>query len=108
MTKTQYAQFNLGDIVRHSLLGYRGVIVDIDPIFQGNEKWYEAVVVNQATKDQPWYHLLIDGLEHWAYAAQSNLESDGSGIPIDHPELEYFFDDFNEGTYIPLALEDAN
>lgn len=100
MIKTQEAQFNLGHVVRHNLFGYRGVVVDVDPNFQGNEKWYEATTANQPSKDEPWYHILIDGLEHWAYAAQSNLENDTLAGPIDHPELEYFFDDFNEGTYI--------
>lgn len=108
MIKTYHAQFNLGEIVRHSLLGYRAVVVDIDPFFQGNEKWYEAVAINHPPKDQPWYHLLIDGLEHWAYAAQSNLESDSSGHPIEHPELDCFFNEFNEGAYTSLVLEEAN
>jgi len=100
MIKTQYAEFNVGHIVRHTLLGYRGVVVDIDPVFQGNEIWYEITSIDQPTKNQPWYHILIDGLEHWAYAAQSNLESDALKYPIDHPEIEYFFEDFNEGIYI--------
>ena len=99
MIKTCQAHFNLGHLVRHNLFGYRGVVVDVDPSFQGNEAWYEIATINQPPKDEPWYHILIDGLEHWAYAAQSNLENDTSAIPIEHPELEYFFDDFSEGTY---------
>lgn len=99
--KTNQAQYNVGHVVRHNIFGYRGVVVDVDIVFSGNDKWYEATAaVCQSPKDEPWYHLLIDGLEYWAYAAESNLESDVSEDPIEHPELDRFFDDFNEGTYI--------
>ena len=103
MIKKHYAQFDLGYIVRHSVLGYRAVVVDVDPNFQGNESWYEEA--DQPPKDEPWYHLLIDGMEYWAYAAESSLESDDLGGPIEHPELEYYFDTFNDGMYgLPLKM----
>ena len=100
MIKTNDAQYNLGHIVRHNVFGYRGVVVDVDPIFSGSEKWYEKTCEFYASpKDEPWYHILIDGLEYWAYVPESTLENDASTDPIDHPELYYFFDDFSEGVY---------
>jgi heat shock protein HspQ len=101
MMKINHAQYSLGHIVRHNVFGYRGVVVDVDTVFSGNEKWYEETSgFYQPPKDEPWYHILIDGLEFWAYAAESSLENDVSADPVDHPELDYFFDDFSEGVYI--------
>jgi hemimethylated DNA binding protein len=35
------------------------------------------------------------------YVAQSNLEVDVSGEPIDHPRLDSYFKAFKNGIYIP-------
>ena len=35
------ARFAIGDVVRHRLFDFRGVIFDVDPVFANSEEWYE-------------------------------------------------------------------
>lgn len=93
------ARFAVGQLVQHALFGYRGVIIDVDPSYQGSDKWYEKNAPGFPSKDKPWYHILVHGSVHHAYAAESHLEADDSGDAIEHPELDYFFDDFQRGKY---------
>ena len=37
------ARFAIGDVVRHRLFDFRGVIFDVDPVFANSEEWYEAI-----------------------------------------------------------------
>lgn len=99
MAETIKARFGIGDIVQHNLFGYRGVIVDADADFRGDEAWYQQNAPGNPPKDKPWYHLLVHGSVHHAYAAEINLVKDNTVDPIEHPELEYFFDEFKDGTY---------
>jgi len=96
---TSQAKFAVGQIVQHSLFGYRGVIIDVDPGFQGSEEWYTKMVSGKPAKDKPWYHILVHGSVHHAYAAEGQLEIDSTGDAIEHPELDYFFDNFQNGIY---------
>ncbi len=88
---TAKALFSVGQVIHHLRFDYRGVIVDVDPGFQGSEEWYEQVARSRPPKDQPWYHVLVHGADHTTYVAERNLEADGSGEPIQHPGLEEFF-----------------
>ncbi len=91
--------FDIGQIVHHRKYDYRGVIVDVDPAFQGTEDWYEQMAVSRPPKDRPWYHVLVDGAGHSTYVAEQHLESDPSGHQISHPALGQFFDRFERGRY---------
>ena len=93
------ARFGVGQLVKHTLFGYRGVIIDVDANFQADDKWYEKNAPGHPPKDKPWYHILVHGSIHHAYAAESHLEDDDSEESIEHPELDYFFDDFQNGVY---------
>lgn len=93
------AAFSLGQIVRHKLFGYRGVIFDVDQDFKGSEAWYEHVARSRPPKDRPWYHVLVDGQAVQTYVAERNLESDVSVAPIDHPSIESFFDTYDQDGY---------
>jgi len=93
------ARFRVGQPIHHRLFDYRGVIVDVDPIFLGSEEWYEAMAKSRPPKDKPWYHVLVHKAEHRTYVAEQNLEPDLSGAPIEHPELALFFDRFENGLY---------
>lgn len=96
---TLKAHFDIGEIVQHTLFNYRGVIIDVDASFQGTDNWYKKNAPSQPPKDKPWYHILVHGSVHHVYAAESQLERDFSEEPIEHPELDYFFDDFQNGAY---------
>lgn len=98
---TTQARFTIGQVVHHQKFDYRGVIVDVDPIFEGSDEWYEQVARSQPPKDQPWYHVLVDNAAQMTYVAERHLEADDSGDPIHHPALENFFSDFNGSNYQP-------
>ena len=93
-------KFFIGQIVHHRRFGYRGVIVDVDPVFQGTEEWYEQVAQSRPPKDRPWYHVLVHGAEHSTYVAERHLEADPQGGQIDHPALGRFFSRFVGDRYL--------
>ncbi len=97
---TARAAFQVGQLVHHKLFDYRGVIVDVDPTFQGTEEWYATMARTRPPKDKPWYHVLVHNATHMTYVAERNLESDDSGAPIEHPALGQFFEAFRDGTYV--------
>ena len=84
------AAFSPGQVVRHVSYGYRGLIVDSDPTCQAADAWYHSNQT-QPERDQPWYHVLVDGSHETTYVAQSNLKIDPSGAPVVHPMLNLFF-----------------
>lgn len=96
------ASFSLGQIVRHTELGYRGVVYDVDPAYQGSDEWYVRNVGERApSRDAPWYYVIVDEQDAETYVPEQNLEADESGEPVWHPELEDLFLDFRNGVYVP-------
>jgi heat shock protein HspQ len=95
------AKFAVGQLIQHKLFKYRGVIVDVDPTYQGTEEWYNEVARTRPPKDQPWYHVLVHDAVHNTYVAERNLEPDLSGEPINHPLVEGYFRDMRDGLYVP-------
>ncbi|PCK07533.1 MAG: DNA-binding protein [Alteromonadaceae bacterium] len=100
VTKITRAKFSVGDLIHHRLFDYRGVIVDVDRIFEATDEWYEQVAKSRPPKNKPWYHVLVHESSHSTYVAEQNLEPDDSLEPIDHPMLERFFSKLNNGRYI--------
>ena len=96
------ARFAIGEVVRHRLLDFRGVIFDVDPEFANSEEWYDAIPeAMRPAKDQPFYHLLAENSEssYVAYVSQQNLVRDDSPEPVDHPAIATMFDRFDGGKY---------
>lgn len=93
------AKFAVGQLVHHVLFDYRGVVIDVDPTFQGSASWYQKVARTRPPKDKPWYHLLVHDASHTTYVAERNLEADASGEAIDHPLIDQVFDRFTDGCY---------
>jgi heat shock protein HspQ len=96
------ARFGIGELVKHRLLDFRGVIFDVDPEFANSDEWYEAIPeAIRPHKDQPFYHLLAENSEssYVAYVSQQNLVADDEGEPIDHPAIGGMFDGFVKGRY---------
>jgi len=100
VTSIARAKFSIGDLIHHRLFDYRGVIVDVDQVFQATEEWYEQVARSRPPKDKPWYHVLVHGSVHVTYVAEQNLESDKGLEPINHPMLGNFFSKLKDGKYI--------
>ena len=95
MTKMRVAKFQIGQIVRHRIFSFRGVIFDIDPEFANTEEWWLAIPEEvRPRKDQPFYHLLAENDEnaYVAYVSEQNLVADESGQPIRHPQVRALMD----------------
>ncbi len=88
-----------GQLVRHRRYGYRGVIVSRDEICQADDQWYFNNQT-QPDRNQPWYHVLVDGSQMCTYAAAANLLPDHSLAPIEHELLPHFFYGFQNGKYL--------
>lgn len=99
---TLHARFAIGDVVRHKIFEFRGVIFDVDPVFSNDEEWYEAIPEQiRPDRNQPFYHLLAENEEgsYTAYVSQGNLVLDAEAGPVSHPELEGIFEAFTDGRY---------
>ena len=86
--ESRTAKFRIGDVVRHRVYPFRGVIFDVDPVFSNSDEWWLAIPEHlRPSKDQPFYHLLAenDETEYVAYVSEQNLLDDSSGDPIRHP-----------------------
>jgi heat shock protein HspQ len=97
-----HARFSIGDVLRHRLFDFRGVVFDIDPVFANSEEWYEAIPEDiRPDRAQPFYHLLAENGEgsYVAYVSQQNLVTDESDEPVDHPAIKGMFDAFADGRY---------
>jgi len=94
------ARFDVGQVIHHRLFDYRGVVFDVDPCFQGTDEWYEKVAASRPPRDQPWYHVLVDGGYHTTYVAERHLEPDGSGEAIEHPLVDRIFEGLENGHYV--------
>jgi heat shock protein HspQ len=96
------AQYGIGDVVRHRVFDFRGVIFDVDPVFNNSEEWYDSIPAEvRPRKDQPFYHLLAENGEssYVAYVSQQNLEPDEENGPVSHPAINGMFDWSSEGRY---------
>lgn len=103
--EAKQAKFTIGQIVKHRMFSFRGVIFDVDPEFSNTEEWWLAIPEDvRPRKDQPFYHLLAENAQtHYvAYVSQQNLLADDSGEPVQHPEVADYFSEFKAGQYVIL------
>ncbi len=98
--QTGQAKFGVGDLVHHRLFNYRGVVVDIDPVFMLSDEWYRQAATSRPPKDQPWYRVLVHESTDETYVAERNLTHDLEMQPIEHPRLKTFFTVFDGGRYV--------
>jgi heat shock protein HspQ len=107
MDKIRIAKFQLGQVVRHRLYRFRGVVFDIDPVFDNTDEWYESIPADvRPHKDQPFYHLFAenDETEYIAYVSEQNLLPDTSGEPVRHPQVAEVFVKDGKGGYRPRSV----
>lgn len=95
------SRFAVGQLVRHRLSDFRGVVVDVDFSCQRviHHPFSEANV--PPPLDRPWYHVLIHDSDQRTYVAEDHLVPDPSGEPVEHPHLPGFFCAFANGGYLP-------
>lgn len=99
---TRLAKFALGQVVRHRVFPFRGVIYDVDPVFANTDEWWSSIPEEiRPQKDQPFYHLLAENEQgtYTAYVSEQNLQADDSGEPVGHPQTALIFDGFEDGQY---------
>jgi heat shock protein HspQ len=104
MNKMRSAKFQIGQVVKHRLFSFRGVIFDIDPVFNNTEEWWQAIPAEaRPPKDQPFYHLFAENAEteYIAYVSEQNLLPDTSDTPIRHPQVAEEFVRDDKGGYRP-------
>jgi heat shock protein HspQ len=102
MDKPRTAKFTIGQVVRHRLYPFRGIVFDIDPVFANTEEWYESIPAERRpSKDQPFYHLYAENseTEYVAYVSEQNLLPDSSSEPLRHPQVAEIFEKDERGSY---------
>lgn len=102
MKEIRRAKFNIGQVVRHRLYPFRGLIFDIDPEFANTEEWWLSIPEEvRPSKDQPYYHLFAENAEttYVAYVSEQNLLPDETHEPLRHPDIEDQFVSEGNGVY---------
>jgi heat shock protein HspQ len=95
-------KFRIGQVVRHRVYPFRGVVFDVDPEFNNTDEWWESIPEDvRPRKDQPFYHLLAENEEttYVAYVSEQNLLVDDFGGPVNHPQVSELFGQFEDGVY---------
>jgi len=95
-------KFTIGQVVRHRVYPFRGVVFDVDPEFNNTDEWYESIPEKiRPRKDQPFYHLLAENEEtsYVAYVSEQNLLPDESDEPVSHPDIGEMFGNLHDGLY---------
>jgi heat shock protein HspQ len=109
MRKIKKAKYAVGQVVRHRIYPFRGIIFDIDPVFNNTEDWWLSIPEEiRPGKDQPFYHLLAENAEteYVAYVSEQNLQADTSGAPLRHPRVNDLFIEGDDGQYHALFLQE--
>jgi len=104
MNKIRIAKFKIGQVVKHRVYSFRGVIFDIDPEFSNTEEWWQSIPAEvRPRKDQPFYHLFAENAEseYIAYVSEQNLLPDTSNTPVRHPQVAKEFVRDKGGAYRP-------
>lgn len=100
--KFRTAKYSIGQVVKHRVYPFRGVIFDVDPTFSNTEEWYTSIPEEvRPAKDQPFYHLLAENaeVEYIAYVSEQNLVPDTSRDPLRHPQVQEIFKRGRDGAY---------
>jgi heat shock protein HspQ len=102
MMKLRTAKYRIGEVVRHRIYPFRGVVFDVDPTFSNTDEWWDSIPEDvRPQKDQPFYHLFAENseTEYIAYVSEQNLLPDETGEPVRHPQVAEVFDGVEDGVY---------
>ncbi|MCB1449940.1 MAG: heat shock protein HspQ [Nitratireductor sp.] len=107
LAPVRIAKYHIGQVVRHRIFPFRGVIFDVDPEFGNTEEWYASIPEEiRPRRDQPFYHLFAENeeSEYVAYVSEQNLLVDDNPAPIRHPQVDEVFTRKPDGTYAAKAV----
>lgn len=98
-------KYQIGQVVRHRVYPFRGIIFDVDSEFSGTEEWLQSIPADiRPERDQPFYHLLAEAEQtresYIAYVSEQNLVRDDSGKPVNHPAAPQLFLRQRDGVYV--------
>lgn len=102
MHEVREARFRIGQVVRHRVHPFRGVIFDVDPVFANSEEWWLSIPeALRPRKDQPYYHLLAENARatYVAYVSEQNLVPDAEHGAVGHPQVAELFGALEGGQY---------
>ena len=103
-SRTSVAKFKIGQVTRHRVHAFRGVVYDVDPQFADGEVSYETIqlIEGRQRKDQPFYYLFAENEQapYIAYVSEQNLLADETGKPVGHPQVPHFFKELKRGHYV--------
>lgn len=105
------AKFQIGQVVKHRVFPFRGVVFDVDPVFSNTEEWYQAIPeAIRPRKDQPFYHLFAENEDSYyvAYVSEQNLLTDETGEPVEHPQVDHMFGQLRDGVYLERRSHHPN
>ena len=108
--KARSAKFAIGQVVKHRVFPFRGLIFDVDPEFDNTEEWWLSIPEEiRPRKDQPFYHLFAENAEteYIAYVSEQNLLPDTSGKPLRHPQIGEVLEPTGDGWY-RIRMSGAN
>ena len=100
--KPRTAKFAIGQVVKHRVFPFRGLIFDVDPEFDNTEEWWLSIPEEiRPRKDQPFYHLFAENAEteYIAYVSEQNLLPDTSEEPLRNPMIGEMFERTASGGY---------
>ncbi|AAZ41050.1 heat shock protein HspQ [Candidatus Blochmanniella camponoti] len=95
------SKFGIGQQVRHKLLGYLGVIIDIDPEYSLEKPTLDEITKNDTLRKSPWYHVVMEdeeGKPMHTYLAEVQL---GYENILTHPE-QTTLDELSESIRLQL------
>ncbi|EOS96605.1 heat shock protein HspQ [Erwinia tracheiphila PSU-1] len=85
------SKFGLGQQVRHTLLGFAGVVVDVDPEYSLGLQHADSEANNESLRSHPWYHVVMEnenGDTVHTYLAEAQLSWQPPGDFVEHSSME--------------------
>lgn len=97
------SKFGIGQQVRHRMLGYLGVVIDVDAEYSLEKPKVEELETDNAMRTAPWYHVVMEddkGEPVHTYLAEIQIDHEAARS---HPE-QSSLDDLAESIRSQLTL----
>jgi heat shock protein HspQ len=85
------SKFGIGQQVRHKLLGYLGVVIDVDPEYSLEKPSLDEIAADATLRAAPWYHVVMEddeGKPIHTYLAEVQLNYETSPVHPEQPTLD--------------------
>ncbi|NWA44320.1 heat shock protein HspQ [Pseudomonas reactans] len=97
------SKFGIGQQVRHRMLGYLGVVIDVDAEYSLEKPKVEELETDDSMRTAPWYHVVMEdekGEPVHTYLAEIQIDHEAARS---HPE-QSTLDDLAESIRSQLTL----